>query len=140
MDASDRQVLYSNQLLPIEENLRKILKHYDQFGFGNGFELTKPHYQGKFSGVVDLKQIEEEKEGKKEKELNKSKSIIDKLDKMNESYKLRYTDSSNQLRKTRNLNEEFSAAKVFLVKIKFWITLCKFILEFCRKASFTFKN
>ena len=126
MDASDRQVLYSNQLLPIEENLRKILRHYDQFGFGNGFELTKPNYQGKFSGVVDLKQVEEVKNNKSQKELHNSKSIIDKLDAINESYKLRCTDSSNQIRKSKNLNEELSAAKVFA--IFFTLIVTKIIL------------
>ena len=41
----------------MEENLRKILKHYDKYGFGKGFEITKPKRQGEFSGPIQLENI-----------------------------------------------------------------------------------
>ena len=54
VDSSNFQVLYTNKLLPLEENVKKIVVHYDKFGFGNGFELSKPSQMGKFSSPVDL--------------------------------------------------------------------------------------
>lgn len=57
-DASIRQVYYSNQMFPIEKNLRNILMHYDQFGFGNGFDLIQPTELGKHGEKIKLTKFE----------------------------------------------------------------------------------
>lgn len=94
MDASNRQVLYTNQLLPVEENLRTILIHYDQYGFGNGFDLVKPEQIGKFSNSVDLVQAPNAKENKQ--------SLHDKLVKLNEG-KIKQEQLGGSVKKTRNV-------------------------------------
>ena len=58
-DASTRQVLFSNQMLPIEKNLRNILSHYDKYGFGGGFDLTKPKKLGEYSTKVNYARYED---------------------------------------------------------------------------------
>lgn len=111
VDASNRQVLFSNQLLPLEENLKRILVHYDEYGFGNGFDLSKPVKYGKFSGTVDMTKgyktnssAAKAHRSSSSSPEDKKESLHEKLVKINENSVLR--SQATQPNKSRNLMTE----------------------------------
>ena len=57
--------------------------HYDQYGFGNGFELSKPQLHGRFSSPVDLaKGHKYEDELLKRKKKKPKNNIMERLEKI----------------------------------------------------------
>jgi hypothetical protein len=82
VDSSGKQILFTNKLIPLAENMRKIVKHYDEFGFGNGFQLANPAKKGEYSHAIDLLKESRVKKGrkfnnpKKIEEINKEENIL----------------------------------------------------------------